>query len=156
MAEWPVPDFRTSGEVVLIGTMAIYDGQADASERIPQQWRDFRWKHPALGSSVAFYGASPCTSDRKLHYLTGVALESPNGLVTGERLILAPGEYAVVRVDDATMLRGTWSWLLGSWLPASGRQERNAPEFEKFTGISDAGFPIGPVELWIPLETLAS
>ena len=155
MADRPNPVFRTSKEVLLIGTMAIYDSQEEASQRIPQQWRAFRLTHPALGSSSNFYGASPCTGDRKIHYLTGVAQESPEVLVRGERLTLAAGEYAVVRVDDATLLRDTWIWLLGSWLPGSGRYEKHAPEFERFTSLSENGAPIGPVEIWIPLQSVA-
>jgi AraC family transcriptional regulator len=54
------------------------------------------------------------------------------------------------------LLRDTWVWLLRHWLPASGRQEKNAPEFERFTNISETGTPIGPVEIWIPLEPLAT
>lgn len=156
MAEQPSPVFRTIEDMLLIGTTAIYDSQAEASERIPHQWREFRLSHPVLGSSSEFYGASPCTDDRKIHYLTGVAQDGRDGSITGECLTLKAGEYAVVRVADASLLRDTWIWLLQSWLPKSGRREKNAPEFERFTGISEAGSPIGPVEIWIPLEPLAT
>ena len=155
MADRPTPVFLTTEEVLLIGTMAIHNSQAEASQNIPQQWRTFRLNHPALGSSSKFYGASPCTDDGKIHYLTSVAQQSAESVVGGERLTLEAGEYAVVRVNDPTLLRDTWTWLLGHWLPASGRREKNAPEFERFTGISEAGTPIGPVEIWIPLEPLA-
>lgn len=155
MADRPDPVFLTTDEVLLIGTMATYASQAEASERIAQQWRAFRLTHPALESSSNFYGGSPCTGDRKIHYLTGVALESPESVAGGERLTLEAGEYAVVRVNDAALLRDTWIWLLRDWLPTSGRREKNAPEFERFTGISEAGTPIGWVEIWIPLEPLA-
>jgi AraC family transcriptional regulator len=156
MADRPNPVFRTTDELLLIGTMAIYNSQAEASQQIPQQWRAFRVSHPALGSSSNFYGASPCTGDRKIHYLTGVAQESPETVLGGERLTLEAGEYAVVRVNDPALLRDTWIWLLGDWLPTSERREKNAPEFERFTGISEAGTPIGSVEIWIPVEPLAS
>jgi predicted transcriptional regulator YdeE len=76
--------------------------------------------------------------------------------ISGERLTLEAGEYAVVRLEDAALLRETWTWLLESWLPTSGRREKNAQEFERFTGISEIGCPIGPVEIWIPLEPLAT
>ena len=155
MAERPNPVFRTTEDVLLIGTMAIYDSQADASQRIPQQWREFQLAHPALGSGPVFYGASPCTGDRKIHYLTGVAQGDPESSIAGERLRLEAGEYAVVRVDDAALLRDTWIWLLGDWLPASGRRERKTPEFERYLSISEAGLPVGPVEIWIPLEPVA-
>lgn len=156
MAERPNPVFRTIEEVLLIGTMSIYDSQAEASQHIPHQWREFRLTHPAVGSRSKFYGASPCTSDGKIHYLTGVAQESPESLIGGQRLTLDAGEYAVVRVNDTALLRDTWIWLLTKWLPESGRREKHAPEFERFTAISEAGSPIGPVEIWIPLEPLAS
>ncbi len=155
MAERPNPVFLTAEEMVLIGTMATYDSQTDASQGIPKQWRAFRQSHPALGSSASFLGASPCTDDRKIHYLTGVPQESLDGVGGEERVTLEAGEYAVVRVDDAASLRDTWTWLLGSWLPASGRREKKAPEFERNAGISEAGTPVGPVEIWIPLEPLA-
>jgi predicted transcriptional regulator YdeE len=152
MTERPHPVFQTSENVLLIGTMAIYSSQEEASQLIPQQWREFRRTHPALGSGSKFYGASPCTDDRKIHYLTGVDQESLESSIAGERLMLEAGEYAVIQVGDPALLRETWIWSLGTWLPASGRRERSAPEFERFTGISEAGLPIGPVEVWIPLE----
>lgn len=105
MTERPHPVFRTSENVLLIGTMAIYDSQTEASQLIPHQWREFRQTHPALGSSLKFYGASPCTGDRKIHYLAGVDQESLETSIGGERLNLEAGEYAVL---------------------ASGRRERNA------------------------------
>ena len=156
MEEHPLPIFRTMEDMLLIGTMAIYDSQAEASERILLQWRELRNTHPALCSDSDYQGASPCTGDRKIHYLTGVAQENWDGSVGGEHLKLEAGEYAVVQVDDAALLRDTWIWLLGSWLPASGRREKKAPEFEKYADISETGFPIGPVEIWIPLEPLAT
>lgn len=155
MVDRPNPVFRTIEEVSLIGTMAIYNSQADASQGIPQQWRAFLQAHPALASSSKFYGASPCTDDRKIHYLTGVANDGPDGVVAGQRLTLEAGEYAFIHVTDTALLRDTWTWLLGHWLATSGRREKNAPEFERYTSISEAGTPVGPVEIWIPLEPLS-
>ena len=155
MAERANPVFRTTRGVLLVGTMATYDSQAEASQGIPEQWRAFRQTHPALTRSSKFYGASPCTADRKIHYLTGVAEQSPENVIGRERLILEAGEYAVVRVNDSALLLDTWIWLLESWLPTSGRREKKAPEFERFTSISEAGAPVGPVEIWIPLEPVA-
>ena len=155
MTDRPSPVFRTAEEVSLIGTMAIYNSQDEASRLIPQQWRAFRQAHPALRSSSGFYGASPCTGDRKIHYLTGVAAGNLEAAPDGEHLVLHAGEYAVVHLDNPALLRDTWVFLLDQWLPASGRREKNAPEFERFTGISEDGTPIGPVEIWIPLEPAA-
>lgn len=148
------PVFRTAEEVLLIGTMAIYDSQAEASQGIPQQWRAFRLTHPALGSNAKFYGASPCTGDHKIHYFAGVEQQGQEMVAGGERLILEAGEYAVVCVNDRALLRDTWIWLLGSWLPVSGRREKSAPEFERLSSVSEDGTLAGPAEIWIPLEPL--
>jgi len=156
MAEPSSPVFRTAVDVLLIGTMAIYNSQAEASEGIPYQWRAFRSAHPALANSSKLYGASPCTGDRKIHYLAGVAQDSTQSVVGGERLTLEAGEYAVVRVNNTALLRDTWIWLLESWLPKSKRREKKAPEFERYTNISEHGLPVGPVEIWIPLEPNAN
>jgi len=134
--------------ISLVGTMAIYESQTEASKGIPEQWSRFLEQHPGVGD---FYGASPCTNDRKIHYLVGVGPESPQR-VEGSPLTLEAGEYAVVQVDDPAQLRDTWVWLLTSWLAKSGRRERHTPEFERYTRISENGTPIGPVEIWIPME----
>jgi AraC family transcriptional regulator len=154
MTDRPSPVFKTTEEVLLMGTMIIYNSQAEASQGIPHQWRSFLKVHPALKSSSNLYGASPCTGDRKIHYLTGVEQGSP--LAAGDFLTLEAGEYAFVRVNETALLRDTWTWLLGSWLANSGRREKHAPEFEKYTSISEDGTPTGPVEIWIPLEPLAN
>ena len=101
--------FRTSEQTDLIGTFAVYDSQSQASQCIPDQWRAFRLSHPALDSASKLYGASPCTADCKIHYLTGVAQETSAGLPADEQLTLAAGEYAVVHVKDVALLRDTWS-----------------------------------------------
>lgn len=146
--------FRTAEEKVLIGTMAVYGSQAEASEGIPLQWRALLRAHPELKSGAEFYGASPCTPDHKIHYMAGVASDSGESAVGGERLTLPAGEYAVVEVNDPAKLRETWVWLLSEWLRGSGRREKNAPEFERFSGgISEGGTPVGMVEIWIPLES---
>jgi AraC family transcriptional regulator len=154
MAEHPNPSLRVMEKISLTGTMAVYASQAEASLRIPKQWKEFRSAHPSLGRCPNLYGASPCTADHKIHYLTGVEQEGAASPIKGDNLTLEAGEYAVVRVDDPDSLRETWMYLLGSWLPASGRKEKHAPEFERYTNISEAGTPIGPVEVWIPLEPI--
>ena len=137
----------------MTGWLAIYDSQAEASKGIPEQWRLFLGEHPEIGGGASLYGASPCTSDGKIYYLSGVA-QGSMGQVEGETLVLEAGEYAVLRVDEVASLRETWTWLLRTWLAGSGHRERNSPEFERYTAISEAGVQAGPVEIWIPLELL--
>ena len=121
MTERSHPVFLTAGQVSLSGRMAIYGSQAEASKGIPEQWRLSFGEHPAIGGGASLYGASPCTSDRKIHYLSGVTHGS-TGWVAGESLVLEVGEYAVLRVDEVPPLRETWTWLLGTWLAEPRRR----------------------------------
>lgn len=139
------PAIVAAEAITLTGTMSVYASQAEASQGIPLQWRAFLAAHPGI---TILYGASPCTGDHKIHYLTG----TPEPSATGDRLTLPAGDYAFLRVDDPTHLRETWVWLLHEWLPTSGRRERNSPEYERFTTLSTEGIPTGPIEIWIPLE----
>jgi AraC family transcriptional regulator len=154
MAERPLPLLRTINGFVVIGTMATYASQAQVSQLVPEQWRTFRAAYPAFDDNAPFVGASPCTDDRKIHYLTGVLEAGSGNRMEGQHLALEAGEYAVVSVDNPASLRETWIWLLSGWLPTSGRREKHAPEFERFTRMSENGTPTGPVEIWIPLEPL--
>lgn len=102
---------------MLIGTMAVYGSQLDGTAGVPQQWRDFRLRHPFLGDHASFYGASPCTEDGKIHYLTGVEQGSLDGAASGERLTLAAGEYAVILIQDPALLRETWALVAAGLAP---------------------------------------
>ena len=101
----PDPIIRVLDEVHLIGTLVIYDSQSDLMSRVARQWREFRLSHPKLDSGARFICASPCTNDRKIHYLTGVGTAPPDPLVGDVWLTLQGGEYAVVQVNDPAQLR---------------------------------------------------
>lgn len=108
----PTPTFHSTTAITLTGVMAIYNSQADASAGIPLQWQSFLAAHPELQSSPSLCGASPCTPDHKIHYLTGVILPTeplPNTpLPSGSQLLtLEAGEYAVVHLPDPSTLRDT-------------------------------------------------
>lgn len=100
-------------ETGLIGTIAIYKTQAKASRGIPQQWRASLQAHPGLQNSSNLYVASLCTGDRKIHDLTGIAQKSPENVAGEEHPTIEAGDYADVRVEDAALLRDTWTWFAG-------------------------------------------
>ena len=154
MIEQPRLVYRRIEELRLVGSMTIYASHSEIVERVPEQWRTFLSSHSPPLSGPAYYGASPCSDDGKIHYLTGVVSagrEQPKGW---ERLTIPAGEYAVIEVNEAAKLREAWTWVLERWLPVSGRRERESPEFEKYSGISNAGLPVDTVEIWVPLEPI--
>lgn len=79
MAERPIPVFRTFESVILVGIMAIYDAQAEASERIPQSGAIFGYviRRSAIAATSAArrraQGTGGSTTSRALHRKTGMA-----------------------------------------------------------------------------------
>jgi len=147
------PTFRHEPKRLLAGTMTIYNGQADATENIPSQWAELMSREvPELHTATTLYGASPCSSDGKLHYFTGIELPNYEGVNSPARLTLEAGEYAIFTVPDIADLRNTWIWALTEWLPTSGRKERPTPEFERYTAPYNPQRASGPIEVCIPLE----
>ncbi len=103
------PEFRHIDIILLAGTMVIYEGQQDATERIPAQWADLMaLPVPELHSATHVYGASPCTADGKLHYFTGIEVPSYEGVNSPARISIEADEYAIFTVHDITTLRDTW------------------------------------------------
>jgi AraC family transcriptional regulator len=149
----PTPEFRHSQTILLAGTMVLYNSQAEATEKIPAQWADLLARPvPELHTARSLYGASPCTDDHKLHYFTGIEVPNYEGVNSPARLTIEDGEYAVFTVENIADLRSTWTWALSQWLPSSGRKERNAPEFERYTAPYNPERASGPIGVWIPLE----
>lgn len=147
------PEVRHIDAILLAGTMVIYEGQQDATERIPSQWADLMSRPvPELHTATHVYGASPCTADGKLHYFTGIQVPNYNGVNSPARITIEAGEYAIFTVHDIATLRDTWLWIFREWLPNSGRRERNAPEFERYTAPYNPVRASGPIEIGIPLE----
>lgn len=147
------PEFRHIDTILLAGTMVIYEGQQDATARIPSQWADLMSRPvPELHTATRLYGASPCTTDGKLHYFTGIEVPSYEGVNSPACITVEAGEYAIFTVHDIATLRDTWIWALSEWLPQSGRRERNVPEFERFTAPYNPLRASGPIEIGIPLE----
>ena len=147
------PEIRNIETIHLAGTMAIYEGQTDASANIPNQWANLLSRDvPELRTATHLYGASPCTGDHKLHYFTGIAVLDYEGVNSPTRITLEAGEYAIFTVHDIATLRDTWTWILSEWLPASGRKERNAPEFERYVAPYNPQRASGTIEIGIPLE----
>jgi hypothetical protein len=148
MVERMEPVFRRVEKVSLVGTMAIYESQAEASRLIPQQWQEFRRAHAGLESGARLVGASPCTGDGKIHYMVGVELEGSGGVgIGGERLVLGRESMPWCRwtIQLRFAIRG------GGYL---GRGCRGRDGGRGNSGISDEGLPVGMVEIWVPLEVI--
>ncbi len=108
MSERLNPIFRMIEKVQLIGTMTIYDSQAEVAQRIPQQWLDLRAAYrrsAAVQFSTARLLAPAITRPIISAELNRKTRRGAN--VGREYLTLEAGEYAVVRVEDTALLGKT-------------------------------------------------
>jgi AraC family transcriptional regulator len=137
MSTMPEPEFRHSRAIQLAGTMVIYNSQAEATEKIPAQWHELLSRLLDRNAAV-------------LHYHCGIDVSDDEPTYLPDRITLEEGEYAVFTVDTVVALRDTWIWALTRWLPSSGRKEKKAPEFERYS----SGITSGPIEIWIPMEPI--
>ena len=153
MASRPKAEFRLAEAMVLTGILAVYETQAEASAKIPEQWQRFlSLPLPEIKEAETVYGASPCTGDHKIHYLCGVAGTARMPEADFQELALPAGEYAIFTVDEHALRGDTWGWIFDEWIPASGYRERSAPEFERFPKTKGAHTLGTPVELGVPIE----
>ena len=128
---------------------------SSAGETTAAQWREFAAAPPPGARSAFRYGAL-CGSDvdrREFDYLTAAEVEGPEGLPEHlERLSVPAARYAVfVHQQGLTDLREAWSAILTKWLPTSGFNPGERPEFERLDGRFDFKTGEGAIELWFPI-----
>jgi AraC family transcriptional regulator len=46
----------------------------------------------------------------------------------------------------------TFQYIHGTWLPQSGRELLNAPEFERYSEDFNPKLNTGKLEIWLPLK----
>jgi AraC family transcriptional regulator len=130
----------------------------ETSGAIPSQWQRFVpyiGNIPGqIGSAVA-YGVHANTDDAgNLDYLTGVEVESFDGLPKElTRLRIPARRYAVfTHKDHISKVRSTQYTIWSQWLPDSGHEAADAPDFERYDERFNPRTGAGPMEIWIPLS----
>ena len=69
------------------------------------------------------------------------------------RLWIPAQRYAVFsHRDHISRIRSTWHTIFSQWLPESGYEVVNAPDFEQYGEEFDPRTGTGLVEIWIPIK----
>ncbi|MNC77029.1 Bacterial transcription activator, effector binding domain [compost metagenome] len=64
-----------------------------------------------------------------------------------------PQQYVVFEHKGSLdTLPQTFQYIHGTWLPQSGRELLNAPEFERYSEDFNPKLNTGTLELWLPLK----
>lgn len=147
------PDRIVEGRAMLLGGLRRVHSFAGAAESIPAQWQAFGQLGPLPGQQgTAAYGAM-CGADpqaQTFEYMTGVEVAALDALPPEYGRMRIPAQrYAVfIHRGHASTLHATWNAIWNEWLPRSGYQPANTPEFEVYGEGFDFRTGSGVIEIW--------
>jgi len=130
----------------------------DTAQDIPQLWEKFLpWlgKVPGQIDEVT-YGVC-CNPDGQggFEYIAGVEINRLDDLPEQYRWIeIQAGSYAVFEHKGPLKnLPDTFQYIWKEWLPQSGCQAADEPEFERYSEDFNPRTGEGSLEIWIPLKS---
>jgi AraC family transcriptional regulator len=155
LIELDPPRIETGRTLLIAGLGQRY--RFETNQGIPQQWEKFA---PHIGhvtgqvGNVA-YGVC-CNSDGagNFEYVAGVEVTSFDDV---------PAEFSRVRIPvqryavfshraHISRMRATVYTIWNKWLPASGYEHADAPDFERYDERFDPRTGNGVVEIWVPIR----
>ena len=152
------PGRYAAGRPVLLAGLRRHHPFTESGRRIAHQWQEL----DALGRIPGQVGASlygvMCGHDRSgIEFMCGVEVDSFAGLPAElGRLRIEAQRYAVfVHSGPKSALLMTWERIVREWLPASGHQSAQAPDFEVHGRPITADTGPDDVEIWISLARQA-
>jgi len=130
---------------------------AGMAKGIPQQWDDFLKLDKVPGQvGTTSYGAI-CGGDpqaQTMEYMCAVEVASFDALPKDVGRMRVPAvRYAVfVHTGNVATIQDTWRQILSDWLPGSGVQSAQTPDFEVYDERFDGVTGEGVVEIWLGVK----
>jgi AraC family transcriptional regulator len=151
----PPVRFERGGVLLIAGIGQRYTCEASAG--IPAQWQRFL---PHLGTvpgqiGRTAYGVRSNTDDEGgFDYICAVAVSGFSNISSDwSRLRIAAQKYAVFsHREHISTIRSTWSTIWNTWLPESGHELVDAPDFERYGEEFDSHIGTGGLEIWVPVK----
>jgi AraC family transcriptional regulator len=147
------PDRIVEGSAMLLGGLRRVHTYGGAAESIPVQWDDFRQLGTLPGQQgTTTYGVM-CGADpvaKTFEYMCAAEVESLDALPREYGRMRVPAQrYAVfAHRGPAATLHLTWDAIWSDWIPRSGYQLANTPEFEVYDARFDPRTGTGVIEVW--------
>jgi AraC family transcriptional regulator len=150
------PRFENLKTLLIAGLSERYTAETCAN--IPAQWQRFA---PHIGHIPGQVGRTAygviCNTDDagNTEYISGVEVSDFSRLPTEfTRLRIPEQRYAVfAHRDHIAAIRRTWFTIWNKWLPESGHQVAESPEFERYGEEFDPRTGTGGLEIWIPIKS---
>jgi len=149
------PRFEHGHFLLIAGLGERFTQQTTAG--IPALWEKFI---PHIGqvpgqSGEVTYGVC-CNFDGKggFDYVAGVEISKLDDLPEQYRWVeVQPQYYAVFEhKGPLSALPQTFRYILDTWLPQSGHQTVDAPEFERYSEDFNPKLNTGKLEIWLPIK----
>jgi AraC family transcriptional regulator len=148
------PRFEESRPLLVAGLRQRYTWETGTG--IPAQWQRFI---PHIGHILGQVGTTTygvcCNSDDdgNFDYICGVEVADFSDLPAEFARVRIPAQlYAVFRHrDHISTIRRTVVTIWNKWLPESGREAADAPDFERYQDF-DLERGTGTIEIWVALK----
>jgi AraC family transcriptional regulator len=148
------PRIEDGKPLLIAGLVERYDTETNSA--IPAQWQRFI---PHIGTIPGEIGTTAygvcCNGDDEgnFDYICGVEVTSFSDLPAEFGRVRIPQQkYAVfVHRDHVSTIRRTINTIWNKWLPETGHEAADAPNFERYQDF-DPRNGTGTIEIWIPLK----
>jgi AraC family transcriptional regulator len=150
------PTRYEDGRPMLLGGLRRHHPMAGAERTIPAQWAEFAALGELPGQRGAVAYGVICGSDRAagtFEYMCAAEVASLDALPPEIGRMRVPAQrYAVfTHRGPAAGIRETWAAIWRDWLPRSGHQPANTPDFERYDERFDPRTGMGEFEIWFPI-----
>jgi AraC family transcriptional regulator len=130
---------------------------SETTKAIPAQWQRFV---PYLGNISRQVGRDTfgvCYNgddEGNFDYIAGAEVTDFSDLPAAfSRVRIGPQRYAVFsHCEHISTIRRTIMTIWSKWLPESGREAADAPNFERYGDEFDPKTGMGGLEIWIPIK----
>jgi AraC family transcriptional regulator len=153
------PHRYEEGRAMLLAGLRRKHSFAAMGKDIPRQWDDFLklGKLPGQVGATAYgaiAGGDPKT--QTMEYMCAVEVSSFDAVPKElGRMRVPPARYAVFRHEgNVNTIQETWRQILSIWLPQSGMQSNETPDFEVYGEQFDGATGEGGVEIWLGVKPL--
>jgi AraC family transcriptional regulator len=151
------PSRYADGPAMLLAGLRRQHTFATVATTITAQWDDFRQLGPLPGQrGTTTYGVVCASAPERqwFEYMSGIEVDSFDALPPGMGRMRVPAQHYAVFVHESHVdaLRATWEAIWSNWLPRSGRQPADTPDFERYGERFDPETRTGEIEIWFPIE----
>lgn len=152
------PSRFADGRPMLLAGIRRHHAYADAPRDIPRQWQEL----VALGElpgqiGKTTYGAM-CGNDpstRTFEYMCAAEVADFASVPSSLGRMRVPAQHYAVFTHrgHVSTLRETWDAIWSDWLPRSGIEPADTPDFELYDERFDPVTGSGVIEIWFPVRT---